>query len=506
MASPSAADHEPPDLEGWETDDSVLAELPGKEAEFLASRRVPNVRAKLPESAEQTADPPPQAPVVVGTETMEKVTFERAPDRFLRCLALLKKGLELRQDEALKNGRPATTEELTSFAIQALRRLPIDIHANAGFLAQFVAKAIGEALSTTEIDKFQLNLKRAKPNLLPERLTVEEDDGLGELAGEDASGDASMAHVSGWGKNAIDVGLGTITFDEQQAVLEDVQQLPGVGKALFSKEGQFRTSFWKSATGTAIVAGFALLLALLLTFIYRTKPEPPPEPSLVDEALYESPDLDKVDMALDGYLRADTWYKQLAYIRHPAILESKMEAHYAKHPYQRTKGYSLLKFNLEILGGVPQVLCLVEIEPTKQQRAILMEIDHDGKYLVDWEYAELWQETAWEDLLNRTSTEPATMLVILKPGQYYNFRYADKTQFQCWELIDPSEKGITMFGYTSQKNPVAKELSELLKNRRVDSRMSLFTCILKLAHPPNAEDPLQLEILEVVEPSPLRSY
>ena len=152
------------------------------------------------------------------------------------------------------------------------------------------------------------------------------------------------------------------------------------------------------------------------------------------------------------------------------------------------------------------MLCLVELEPSKEPRALLVEVTNTGEYLVDWEYAELWQEVPWETFRNRADSTPAEMLVILKPGKYFNFRYKDPREFQCWTLLDPSEEGFSFYGYTRRDSEPGLTLRRLLKNRFLSTRSTLFSVVLKLQHPEDAEDPLQVDILEVVEESPLRRH
>ncbi|MGY8691144.1 MAG: hypothetical protein ACKVHP_25810, partial [Verrucomicrobiales bacterium] len=167
---------------------------------------------------------------------------------------------------------------------------------------------------------------------------------------------------------------------------------------------------------------------------------------------------------IDGFIGSDDWPSQLGHIRYPAIMEDKMRTFYESTPFRWGMKYNLISANLEILGNIPQALCLVELEPTKENRAFLVEVTEEGEYLVDWEYAELWQEQPWNALQDRSDPSPAEMLVILKPGKYFNFR-KDPTEYQCWLLLDPSEEGFSYYGYTLRDSEAGITLQRLLKDR-----------------------------------------
>ena len=501
MTSPSQPSHSPEDdalnLSNWEPEDPVLAEIPEASAEFLESRR------KL-KQAEARVREDVQPPTPGNDTTMEQASFQSDPDQFLKCLTILETALKLRQKQGLELGQPTTTEDLTRLAMTTVRALPIDLEANTDFLVQFVSRTIGQAQQSTEIQKLQLALEDSKPN----QLTGVE---LKEIVRVDLPAEANEAldTVSeAWGKQPLDLGLGTIKFDEGRAVLEDVQQIPGVGAALVSKDGKFRTRFYRTVWWSSLVISLVLLLLVLLSFMRRTATEPEivEDPSLVDESLYMSPDLNLLDSAIHGFVGAEDWPSQLPFVRHPQIMEAKMKEHFKTHRFRWGRGYRLLKADLEIIKGVPQVLCLIELDGIDEKRALLVEVAESGDYLVDWEFAEVWQEVAWDEFRNREDSAPADMLVVLKPGRYYNFDYQDRKVFQCWEILDPSEEGLSFFGYTRRDTETHQILQRLMEDRILKLRKAFYSTILRLRHPEGSEDRLQVEIMDVVEESALRRH
>lgn len=486
------------DLSDWEPDDPVLSEIPDASADLLESRR----RFKQAEVKEHDEVHPP--PEVRIDTAMERAAFQTDPDRFLKCLAILETVLKLRQKQGVEHGQPPTTDDLTRLAMSTLQALPIDLEANTDFLIQFVSRTIGQAQQSTELQKLQTDLETSKPN----QLTGVELKEIVRVHLPTEANEALDTVSEAWGKQPLDLGLGTIKFDEGRAVLEDVQQIPGVGAALISKDGKFRARFYRTFWWSSLVVSLILLLLVLLSFMRWATPEPEivNEPSLVDESLYMSPDLNALDIALKGYVGAEDWRSQLSYVRHPQIMEAKMNEHFKSQPFRWGYRYHLLKANLEIIDGVPQVICLIKLEPTKEQRALLVEITQSGKYLVDWEYAEIWQEVSWGDFVRREDSTPADLLVVLKPGRYYNFGYHDRKVFQCWEILDPSEEGLSFFGYTKRGSNADQALRRLMEDRILRMRKTFFTVVLRLRHAEDSEDSLQVEIMDVVEESALRRH
>ncbi|MGY8690130.1 MAG: hypothetical protein ACKVHP_20635, partial [Verrucomicrobiales bacterium] len=105
------------------------------------------------------------------------------------------------------------------------------------FIVPFVARSIGAAQESVAGERFQFDLKRAQPNVLPGVLPVNA--AARSVAAPAETAEAMDSTSNACGHNALDLGLGQITFDDGRAVIEDVQQIPGIGKALFSKEGRF---------------------------------------------------------------------------------------------------------------------------------------------------------------------------------------------------------------------------------------------------------------------------
>ena len=508
MPSPS---HTPPppeddslDLADWDPEDPVLAEIPDASSTFLESRRR-HKQAETRSPDVEVRSALPTSPSDVEDDTaIERASFQSDPDRFLKCLAILETALKLRQQQGVKLGQPPTTDDLTRLAMSTLQALPIDLEANTDFLVQFVSRTIGQAQQSTELQKLQSDLEASVPN----QLTGVE---LKEIVRVDLPAEANEAldTVSeAWGKQPLDLGLGTIKFDEGRAVLEDVQQIPGVGAALISKDGKFRATFYRTLWWTSLIVALVMLLLVLLSFVRWASPEPEfvDQPSLVDESLYLSPDLNVLETALNGFVGAEDWPSQLRYVRYPEIMEAKMKEHFRSQPFRWGHSYHLLKANLEIIQGVPQVLCLIKIDSTKEQRALLVEITQTGQYLVDWEYAEVWQEVAWDDFRQRENSTPANMLVVLRPGKYYNFEYDNRKLFQCWEILDPSEEGLSFFGYTRRGTEADQTLRRLMEDRILKMRKAFFSVVLKLRHAEGSEDQHQVEIMEVVEESALRRH
>ncbi len=532
-APSAAADSDALDLGDWEPEEAVALSRQARARRAEATRvRIPEgmvepveVRAaeapvEVRAAAGAAPGPIPRdaAPRVAanGPLPQERVTYQSNPDLFLKSLVILETALRLRQKHGVEMGQPPTHEDMLQLATSTLEALPIDIDSNKEFLVEFVANAIGSAQKSVVGRRFQVDLDREKPNVLPEELATEgggkgvplhvrpADAGPVPIPAEMSEAMASVS--SGWGKNAFDLGDTVVTFDEGRAVIDDVRRIPGLGKVFFSEDGRFRSKLWGSVGWGVWAAAFALLGMVMVASIHRLAPEPPKEESLVDEALYDSPDFDKLEAVLDGFIGAENWEAQRDHIRLPGLMAPKMRKMHETQRFRWNKDYALLQANLEIINDIPQVLALVEIEPIKEKRAILVEVTKEGEYLVDWEYAELWQEVPWESFRLREDSTPAVLLAVLRPGHYYNYQFMDREVYQCWELLDPAEKGMSFYGYSKRDSEVGRTLVELVETRILTKRTTLLTAVLELRHPENAEDPMQVEIMDVVEKSPLRRH
>ncbi len=490
-------------------------DIAGMQNGIPSNRLVEHIHDKLILSSQSTAQAstliadwpeelnPPLARITERSDALE-IDFEELErsiepiewEELEEYLSIVDKVILWRREAAIERGETVSNDELSTLALNTLMELPLGWHQHMSAVIDYIANAIAKPGPTPPPSPpvvVRKDLKPARPNYLPEQLALEDE--------------PIQSNSYSWGTRGLDMGPSVDTFDDVQAVVEDIRQLPAVGPALFSRDGRFRTKFYRSGWWTTVLGVFLFIAALPFLIMSHSKDEAASEISYsIDESHYAIPKDQKIYEALDGYLLAPIWQRQVDYVRFPLETAAKMQRVYAKaeNRYQTVKSYELMAKTIEVLHGRTFVFCLVMIYPEERSRPLMVEVTEKGPYLIDWDYAEIYQEPTWSEFFNRTDSQPEEMLAVIQPGNYYNFDYADRDLYQCWELSDPAEEGPPMFGYAKRDSEVNQILNDLGNDREFGGVSPNFLATLKLAHPAINRDASQVVIQEVVQAGPLR--
>ncbi|MFD2255965.1 hypothetical protein ACFSSA_04685 [Luteolibacter algae] len=117
-------------------------------------------------------------------------------------------------------------------------------------------------------------------------------------------------------------------------------------------------------------------------------------------------------------------------------------------------------------------------------------IDTEDGLKVDWESWVGWCEMPWEDFMEKRPTGPVLVRVQVKWVDYYNFEFADESQWRSYRLLSVDGE-TTLYGYVARNSP--------LDQRIRPSDASSVSMILKIHFPEGAESGNQVLISDFVE-------
>lgn len=141
----------------------------------------------------------------------------------------------------------------------------------------------------------------------------------------------------------------------------------------------------------------------------------------------------------------------------------------------------------------------VEVRSTTGERAIkrfaLLTPDETGRWLVDFEAFARPMDHSWQDLLSGRVKE-ATVRVLAKTDHYFNGRFSNESEWQCYKLSALGEE-IPLYGYSPPNSPQAKAMAEALSASESAGAGEGRRMTLRIVRPDGAED-TQFEILRVI--------
>jgi hypothetical protein len=122
--------------------------------------------------------------------------------------------------------------------------------------------------------------------------------------------------------------------------------------------------------------------------------------------------------------------------------------------------------------------------------SIAVELQDDGRFLVDWESFVGYCEIPWGEIEERKSTSPFLVRAKASVGSYFNYGYKD-TEWACIQLEDEGNTS-TLYGYVRHDSPVLDDLKEVMTPR------GTMHLTLRLAHPGGKKAANQFLVKEFV--------
>ncbi len=145
---------------------------------------------------------------------------------------------------------------------------------------------------------------------------------------------------------------------------------------------------------------------------------------------------------------------------------------------------------IEPVGDQRFLTLQAELPHTSLPRTVLVEITHDGLF-VDWRSAVNYQELEWETLMDCQPQHAVELRAKVKPDSYFNYQFADRTEWMCYRLEHPNEDR-WLYAYTRRRSLIGDQLVRGLVSESDD------LVVLKVRFPEVIETPNMLLIEAVV--------
>ena len=183
------------------------------------------------------------------------------------------------------------------------------------------------------------------------------------------------------------------------------------------------------------------------------------------------------------FLEATTVEALLPLVRDPAVAEERMRAFY---PDGKVEAPGLSQFDssreLALIGN----FIIFTVSTRDHEERAMALIDTAQGWKVDWESWVGWSAMPWETFLSAKPTSGQVFRVMLSPVDYYNFTFADETQWQSFRLESPDQKH-SIYGYVPRGSMLEQQISP-------DADTKNVPLMLALKFPPGATSDSQVEI------------
>jgi hypothetical protein len=135
------------------------------------------------------------------------------------------------------------------------------------------------------------------------------------------------------------------------------------------------------------------------------------------------------------------------------------------------------------VGGLPR------------NRLALLTPDENGRWKIDFEAFARTAKPAWSEIMALSAGQGLVRVYVAK-DHYYNGLYIDETQWTCYGVASPDEKGV-LSGYCRQNSPQAAAMERIVAGVNPRSKdKGLRRATLEIVHAEGAES-RQFEITRV---------
>jgi len=201
------------------------------------------------------------------------------------------------------------------------------------------------------------------------------------------------------------------------------------------------------------------------------------------------------EAAISAYLQADGWEKKLEHVRNAEAVSPLMERWYQNPKYTgqdntRQLGEVIFRKQAPIAGKI-FVMLAVNVLPERKIQFFAVEKTPNGRFAIDWESSEGYQEIPLNEFKLTKPTTPTTFRVQAKISDYYNGDYIDGERFQCFELYYPGRPEFRIYGYVDKSTAFGRNFIEAVP---VNTTQSL---IVDIAFPEKPKSSDQVNIVDL---------
>ena len=162
----------------------------------------------------------------------------------------------------------------------------------------------------------------------------------------------------------------------------------------------------------------------------------------------------------EHFIKAETVEERLKWVRDPSRVEPLLREFYVTGAGARESIANFSPIATPLDGSRPLRNFGVELDGGG--RRLLSLVPDQGGVRVDFEsYIRLCSES-WASLLDGSKQEAAMVRLIVQPGGYYNFQFADETKWLCFTAKNPDLDG-NLSLYISRAAPDFHAMVETLK-------------------------------------------
>lgn len=245
-----------------------------------------------------------------------------------------------------------------------------------------------------------------------------------------------------------------------------------------------------------LIGGVMLLVLIVGGVIFSLNtaetPAPPPLPETVTTPTPAVPPValrSEAELAAEAeplvrkFLEATTVEELLPLVRDPAVAEERIRAFY---PGGKVEAPGLSKFNANDALALRDdfISASVTTGDHEEKSIALMETPQGWK--IDWESWVGWSTMPWETFISAKPTTGQVFRVNLSEVDYYNFTFADETQWQSYRLESP-DRSHSIYGYVAKGSMLEQQVRPGEDSKNV-------TLMLSLKFPAGATSDSQVEI------------
>ncbi len=191
--------------------------------------------------------------------------------------------------------------------------------------------------------------------------------------------------------------------------------------------------------------------------------------------------IDAMEALLRSFHNATSIEAMLPLVRDPARVKPLMENHYGRDPVPLVRLRSIRSLNPLTIGSSGKFWVASVSQSGDSVKNILIEIDDDGKPLIDWETYVCYQPMPWDDYVAQRPTGVSLdFRVVARLENFFSHEFSSPSRWLCLELNVPGSIEF-LYGYAPVESEAAAQIADLIRYNGGDEA----SMILRLRIPEN---------------------
>lgn len=191
--------------------------------------------------------------------------------------------------------------------------------------------------------------------------------------------------------------------------------------------------------------------------------------------------LDRVSAAARAFCLAPDEQALAEVVRQPERVKPLMDDHYRRHAYEKTGFHRQRSMQVALLETGKSFWIVTVDTASGKPKALVVEETEDGRCLVDWETAVLYQPMPWDDYaLNRPQDTLLDFRVTVAEDNFHSHEFADSDRWASFLLTAPDSTEF-LWGY-ALRGSVEEQIMRNALTRSEDQNEAV-SMILRLGLP-----------------------